>query len=128
MDTPTDRQQLDDKPPVQDEFMRKYGGLFTSDVTFRERLAQVRANLPDRFVDYPDDRFLGKDVKTLTKDFMFRFMDHDPTPNLEFDGSTPTQATSDSGFVVANYFIAVDKDTNVLRYRLPRSLGISGLE
>ena len=75
METPTDRQRVDDNPRTRHEFTRKYGGLFASDITFRERLEQVRADLPNRFVDYPDDHFLGKDVKTLTKDFMFRLGD-----------------------------------------------------
>ena len=127
METPTDRQRVDDNPRTRHEFTRKYGGLFASDITFRERLEQVRADLPNRFVDYPDDHFLGKDVKTLTKDFMFRFMEHDPTPNLELNGSDPMQETSHPDFVVVRYFIPVDNNTEVLNFDLPRSLQMPDL-
>ena len=123
----TDQNQVDAQIRLIQEINRKYGGLFRDSITIRERQALVRAGLPDRFREYSDNHFLGKDVETLIRDFMRRFMEQDPTPDLEFNGSEPTQRTSDPNFVVVSYLIPVDKNPTILTHNLPESLRDPGL-
>ena len=127
MDTTTDQQRIDARLQLWQEIKKKYGGLFSEDITIRERQALVRADLPNRFREYSDNHFLGKDVETLTQDFMRRFIEQDPTPDLEFNGSDPVQKTSNLDFVVVSYLIPADKNTMILTHNLPESLRDPGL-
>ena len=127
MDTTKDQDQVDAQIQLRQEIVRKYGGLFRESMTIRERQASVRAHLPNRFREFSDNHFLGKDEETLTQDFMRRFIEQDPTPDLEFNGSEPVQKTSDPDFVVVNYLIPVDKNPMILTHNLPEALRDPGL-
>ena len=106
---------------------RKYGELFWNGATIRERYENGIEQVKTLCTQQADNLYLGKDSQTLIRDAIDYFVGADPFPNLMFDGSVPTQRTNVPGTVGVVYRIPIDKNPDVLIWKLPPEVESNGL-